>query len=108
MMNSGCGKSSLLRAISGLWTHGSGIIERPSPVDTMFLPQKPYMPLLDLRGQLMYPRDSKTTTCTSNDNSNRNSSSSSRGSSDAELLRALHTVRLGHIAHRLVDATVTC
>jgi ABC-type uncharacterized transport system fused permease/ATPase subunit len=84
--NSGCGKSSLLRAISGLWTHGSGIIERPAPTDTMFLPQKPYMPLLDLRGQLMYPRESPSTHSNSNE--------------DAVLLQALQTVRLGHIAHR--------
>jgi vitamin B12/bleomycin/antimicrobial peptide transport system ATP-binding/permease protein len=87
--NSGCGKSSLLRAISGLWTHGSGIIERPTPSDTMFLPQKPYMPLLDLRGQLMYPRES-----------NSSNSASANSDNDAVLLQALQTVRLGHIAHR--------
>lgn len=53
---SGCGKSSLLRAIAGLWTNGSGTIERPDISETMFLPQKPYMLLGSLREQLLYPR----------------------------------------------------
>ena len=36
---SGAGKSSLLRAIAGLWLNGNGEINRPS--DVYFLPQKP-------------------------------------------------------------------
>lgn len=52
---SGFGKSSVLRAIAGLWTHGTGHIKRPSNIDMLFLPQKPYMPLGDLRTQLLYP-----------------------------------------------------
>ncbi len=40
---SGGGKSSLLRAIAGLWRAGSGVIARPSGNDTLFLPQQPYM-----------------------------------------------------------------
>jgi vitamin B12/bleomycin/antimicrobial peptide transport system ATP-binding/permease protein len=52
---SGCGKSSLLRAIAGLWTNGSGTIERPDISETLFLPQKPYMLLGSLREQLLYP-----------------------------------------------------
>lgn len=39
---SGAGKSSLLRAIAGLWTSGDGIITRPSKQYMCFLPQKPY------------------------------------------------------------------
>ena len=53
---SGVGKSSLLRAIAGLWTRGEGIIRRPSLSDIFFLPQKPYMLLGSLRDQLRYPR----------------------------------------------------
>ncbi len=53
---SGCGKSSLLRAIVGLWDSGSGKILRPHPDEILFLPQQPYMLLGSLRSQLLYPR----------------------------------------------------
>mmetsp|Transcript_4883 Transcript_4883/g.9676 ORF Transcript_4883/g.9676 Transcript_4883/m.9676 type:complete len:736 (-) Transcript_4883:1371-3578(-) len=52
---SGAGKSSLLRAISGLWSAGSGIIRRPTDKNVFFLPQKPYCPLGTLRDQVLYP-----------------------------------------------------
>ena len=52
---SGIGKSSLLRAIAGLWTAGSGSIQRPSDDEIYFLPQKPYCSLGSLRDQLLYP-----------------------------------------------------
>ncbi|MBA4395427.1 MAG: ABC transporter ATP-binding protein, partial [Desulfobacca sp.] len=52
---SGAGKSSLLRAIAGLWTQGAGVIDRPPLKDIFFLPQKPYMFLGSLREQLLYP-----------------------------------------------------
>ena len=38
---SGVGKSSLLRAIAGLWTSGSGVIKRANRSDIYFVPQKP-------------------------------------------------------------------
>ena len=53
--NSGSGKSSLLRAIAGLWNAGTGQIIRPSLSEMMFLPQRPYMVLGSLRSQLLYP-----------------------------------------------------
>ena len=46
---SGCGKSSLLRAIAGLWDSGTGAIYRPDLSQMLFLPQKPYMILGTLR-----------------------------------------------------------
>jgi len=52
---SGCGKSSLLRAIAGLWHCGSGRIVRPEAGEMLFLPQRPYMLLSSLRSQLLYP-----------------------------------------------------
>lgn len=52
---SGGGKSSLLRAIAGLWNSGSGIIMRPKLDQMLFLPQRPYMILGTLRSQLLYP-----------------------------------------------------
>jgi len=54
---SGCGKSSLLRAIAGLWNSGTGAIYRPDLSQIFFLPQKPYMILGTLRSQLAYPHD---------------------------------------------------
>ncbi len=52
---SGLGKSSLVRAIAGLWNTGCGRIVRPSLEEIMFLPQRPYMILGSLREQLLYP-----------------------------------------------------
>jgi putative ATP-binding cassette transporter len=52
---SGCGKSSLLRAIAGLWDSGSGTIVRPEADQILFLPQRPYMVLGSLRDQILYP-----------------------------------------------------
>jgi putative ATP-binding cassette transporter len=52
---SGGGKSSILRAIAGLWDSGSGVIVRPRDADMLFLPQHAYMILGTLRDQLLYP-----------------------------------------------------
>ena len=52
---SGRGKSSLLRAIAGLWKAGSGRLVRPPLADMLFLPQRPYIILGTLREQLLYP-----------------------------------------------------
>jgi putative ATP-binding cassette transporter len=78
---SGTGKSSLLRAIAGLWYCGSGVITRPPPQDILFLPQQPYMLLGTLRSQLLYP--------------NRE-----RQVPDAELLALLEQVNLPDMADR--------
>lgn len=51
----GVGKSSLLRAMSGLWREGSGTITMPGAEETLFLPQRPYMLLGSLREQILYP-----------------------------------------------------
>jgi putative ATP-binding cassette transporter len=53
---SGRGKSSLLRAISGLWNAGSGDLIRPPLDNILFLPQRPYIILGTLREQLIYPQ----------------------------------------------------
>ena len=53
---SGVGKSSLLRAIAGIWTLGKGSVIKPDYSKIMFLPQKPYMNLGSLEEQLSYPK----------------------------------------------------
>lgn len=52
----GVGKSSLLRVIAGLWQRGRGEIQLPDWQELMFIPQRPYMVLTDLRAQLLYPQ----------------------------------------------------
>lgn len=52
---SGVGKSSVLRAVAGLWNSGKGYIYRPSPSEMLFIPQRPYMTLGSLRSQILYP-----------------------------------------------------
>jgi len=52
---SGAGKTSMLRAIAGLWRSGSGRIVRPPLSQIMVLPQRPYMIVGSLREQLCYP-----------------------------------------------------
>ncbi len=54
---SGAGKTSLLRALAGLWSDGRGAITvGAAKEDIMFLPQRPYMVLGSLRDQALYPR----------------------------------------------------
>ncbi len=75
---SGSGKSSLLRAIAGLWRTGSGRILRPAIEEMLFLPQRPYMLLGSLRAQLLYPQQDREVT-------------------DEELLQILEDVNLPNI-----------
>jgi putative ATP-binding cassette transporter/heme-transporting ATPase len=75
---SGRGKSSLLRAIAGLWNAGTGRLVRPPLKDVLFLPQRPYIILGTLRQQLLYPH-------------------TDRKISDKELEQILQQVNLQHL-----------
>jgi vitamin B12/bleomycin/antimicrobial peptide transport system ATP-binding/permease protein len=79
---SGVGKSSLLRAIAGIWQTGEGSISRPNLEEMMFLPQRPYMILGSLRSQLLYPNVHHIV-------------------SDAELLQQLEQVNLADLPERV-------
>ena len=54
--SSGSGKSTLLRALAGIWPYGTGEISLPKGWRTMFLPQRPYLPLGSLRRAIYYPQ----------------------------------------------------
>ena len=79
---SGRGKSSLLRAIAGLWNAGSGRLVRPPLKEVLFLPQRPYIILGTLREQLLYPH-------------------TDREISDRELEHILQQVNLQHLLTRV-------
>ncbi|RVT98809.1 ABC transporter ATP-binding protein/permease [Rhodovarius crocodyli] len=79
---SGSGKSTLLRAIAGIWPFGTGSAALPKGARAMFLPQRAYLPLGTLRHALCYP-------------------TAEAGCDEAELLRVLEAVGLGHLRDRL-------
>nr|AAF17285.1 NosG [Nostoc sp. GSV224] len=79
---SGRGKSSLLRAIAGLWNAGTGRLVRPPLEEVLFLPQRPYIILGTLREQLLYPNTSRQMT-------------------DAELKEVLQQVNLQNLLSRV-------
>ena len=90
---SGSGKSSLIRALSGLWQIGSGsIVWSPNLSESskvLFLPQKPYNVIGTLREQIMYP--------------NHSSAAEGGQGQDSLLLEVLSKVKLGDLARRMGD-----
>ncbi|PYM82743.1 MAG: ABC transporter ATP-binding protein [Candidatus Rokuibacteriota bacterium] len=79
---SGVGKSTLVRALAGIWPFGRGQVHVPRDARLLFLPQKPYLPLGTLRHVVSYPR-------------------SDAGVTDAVLRESLDAVGLPELARRL-------
>jgi putative ATP-binding cassette transporter len=52
---SGIGKTSLIRALAGIWPFGDGSVSAKRGARLMALPQRGYLPLGTLRGALTYP-----------------------------------------------------
>jgi putative ATP-binding cassette transporter len=53
---SGSGKSTLFRAFAGIWPFGRGSVQ-PGSGTSLFLPQRPYLPLGTLRQVVSYPAE---------------------------------------------------
>ena len=53
---SGSGKSSVLRALAGIWPIGEGNVDLPARAEVLAMPQRVYFPLGTLRTAITYPR----------------------------------------------------
>ncbi|HXW24933.1 MAG TPA: ABC transporter ATP-binding protein/permease [Xanthobacteraceae bacterium] len=51
----GSGKSTLFRAVDGIWPFGSGTVTIPRHAEVMVLPQRPYFPTGSLADAIAYP-----------------------------------------------------
>jgi putative ATP-binding cassette transporter len=51
----GAGKSTLFRALAGIWPFGDGQVHVPQAARLLFLPQRPYLPIATLRAAATYP-----------------------------------------------------
>ena len=82
---SGSGKSTIMRAVAGIWPWGKGEIHLPKGAIS-FMPQKPYFPLGTLREVMLYPAKP---------------GAAPHGIDDDALRDMLHKVGLDHLRDRL-------
>ena len=80
--DSGTGKTTLLRAIAGLWPWGQGEIALRTGAKMFLMPQRPYIPLGTLRRVVSYPLASSDVT-------------------DDKILELMTSVGLGHLVKNL-------
>ncbi len=81
---SGTGKSTLVRAIAGLWPWGGGEILVRKGARLFFMPQRPYIPLGTLRRVATYPLPASSV-------------------DDASLHDLMHATGIGYLVARLDD-----
>jgi len=83
---SGTGKSTLVRAISGLWPWGRGEVQVGRGQRMLLMPQRPYVPVGNLRRAVTYPEPPDSAT-------------------DDDIRRVLNLAGLGHLSERLDEET---
>lgn len=76
---SGTGKSTLLRALAGIWPDGEGSITSPNDKRIMFVPQRAYFPIGTLKDAVCFPGNANAT-------------------DDAQIVSLLELCRLPHLA----------
>ncbi|MCP4621866.1 MAG: ABC transporter ATP-binding protein/permease [Bradyrhizobium sp.] len=81
---SGTGKSTLVRAIAGLWPWGNGAVNFHPDRRLFMLPQKPYVPSGTLRRAIAYP-------------------GAEHDWQDAQICEALHKVGLDHLKEKITE-----
>jgi putative ATP-binding cassette transporter len=79
---SGTGKSTLVRAISGLWPWGKGNVEVARDAKLLLMPQRAYVPVGTLRRAATYPEAAKS-------------------KSAEEVAKAFKAVGLGHLVEQI-------
>ncbi len=79
---SGVGKSTLFRTIAGIWPFAEGEMQIPPLEDSLFVPQKLYLPLGTLKKALCYPKAAEEF-------------------SDAEIGKLLDSLHLSHLTSML-------
>jgi putative ATP-binding cassette transporter len=80
----GSGKTTLFRALGGVWPFGKGAIHEPENARVLVLPQRAYLPIGSLKGTLTYPRPPEAY-------------------DDAAVGEALAAVGLGHLVPHLEE-----